>query len=314
MQNYTAVSDFISALREKLTLAVGRDGSSGLLFSGGVDTSILAFLKRDLVAITVALESNGEDIVYADLLARQMDLNHYYRIVHIDEAILSIPDVIKILRSFDPALPNDLVIYFSLKMAKEKGLTRVMTGDGADELFGGYDYMKSIKDLEGYINRISTSIAFNSNKLGDFFGIKIIQPYLDKEFIEFALKIPIEFKIRREGERVWGKWILRKAFEGLLPSESIWQAKRPMEQGSGMTHLRGIISGLVSDEEFESGKRKSKIKFLNKEHFYYYKVYQKVVGAIPEAQGDEKICPGCGAGMKLKSFHCRICGWVEEIL
>lgn len=305
----TTIDDFICLLRKKLAMAVGKIGSSGLLFSGGLDSSILALCKRDVFAITVSLESHGEDITYADFLANELGLIHYRRIVKTEEAILSIPEVIKILRSFDPALPNDLVIYFSFKMAKEMGIWQVMTGDGADELFGGYDYMRSIKDLEDYINRITTSMNFNSNLIGNFWGIKVVQPYLDKEFVEFALNIPMEFKIRREEERIWGKWILRKAFEGLLPSQSIWQEKRPIEQGSGMTKLRAIISDLVLDKEFEKGKRESQIKFLNKEHFYYYKVYQQVGGAIPKPQGEEKMCPGCGAGIKVKSFHCRLCGW-----
>jgi len=308
------VMDVISILRKKLEIAVGRNTSSGVLFSGGLDSSILAQLNRNVVALTVTLESEGEDILYANFLARKLGLKHFYKIVDVDEAIDSIPEVIKILKSFDPALPNDLVIYFSLKTAKEKGIARVMTGDGADELFAGYDFMKELKDPEGYIKRIARSMTFSSNLIGDFLEIEISQPYLDKEFVEFSLSIPIDLKIRKEGERLWGKWILRKAFEDLLPSESIWQGKRPLEQGSGMTRLRKIISDLVSDEDFERGKKESQVKFMNKEHFYYYGIYQNVVGPIPEPQGNEKRCPACGAGMKLKSYHCRVCGWVEAIL
>jgi len=306
--------DVISILREKLEIAVERRTPSGVLFSGGLDSSILAHLNRNGVALTVTLESEGEDILYAHFLARELGLKHFYKVVDIDEALDSIPEVIKILKSFDPALPNDLVIYFSLKMAKEKGIVRVMTGDGADELFAGYDFMKDLKDPEGYIERIARSMTFSSNLIGDFLGIEISQPYLDKEFLEFSLTIPIDLKIRKEEERWWGKWILRRAFEDFLPSESIWQEKRPMEQGSGMARLREIISDLVSDKEFERGLRESQVKFMNKEHFYYYRIYQNVVGPIPEPQGNEKRCPGCGAGMKLKSYHCRVCGWVEAIL
>ncbi len=306
--------DVVSILRKKLEIAVGKSGSSGLLFSGGLDSSILAQLCRNVVALTVTLESEGEDILYANFLARKLGLKHFYKVVDIDEALDSIPEVIKILKSFDPALPNDLVIYFSLKMGKEKGIVRVMTGDGADELFAGYDFMKDLKDPEGYIKRIARSMTFSPNLIGDFLGIEISQPYLDKEFMEFSLTIPIDLKIRKDERAVWGKWILRKAFEGLLPPESIWQGKRPLEQGSGMVRLREIINDLVSDKEFERGMRESQVKFMNKEHFYYYRIYRNVVGPIPEPQGDEKRCLGCGAGMKLKSYHCRVCGWVEAIL
>ncbi|MEW6377015.1 MAG: asparagine synthase-related protein, partial [Thermodesulfobacteriota bacterium] len=248
------MQELILKLREKLEAIVKRDHIPCLLFSGGLDTSILAGLNPEMRAITVSLESFGEDIPYAELVAGNLNLTHYHRIVTAEEAISSIPNVIKILQSFDPAIPNDLAVYFGLIYAKELGVKEIMTGDGADEIFAGYDYMKKIKDLNPYLKRIASSMSFSSNKLGDFFGIKIRQPYLDREFVNFALKIPIEFKVREEDGKTWGKWILRKAFEGLLPPESIWQDKRPLEYGSGMTKLREIISSIISDEEFEEKK------------------------------------------------------------
>ena len=129
--------DIVGEIRERLKKAVGRKPVEGLLFSGGLDTSILAVLNPNMnpapftskhffvaerggvKAITVSLESFGEDVSYAKLVAKHLKLNHYRRTVNVDEAIDSIPEVIKILRSFDPAIPNDLVVYFGLKLAKE---------------------------------------------------------------------------------------------------------------------------------------------------------------------------------------------------
>jgi asparagine synthase (glutamine-hydrolysing) len=307
------MQELVLKLREKLEKIVKRNNAPGMLFSGGLDTSILVSLNPSLKAITISLESFGEDIRYAQLVAKDLKLRHYHKTVDVDEAMNSIPTVIKILKSFDPAIPNDLVVYFGLKLAKEMGIKEIMTGDGADELFAGYDFMKNIKNLDEYMKRIASSMSFSSNKLGDFFKIKIRQPYLDRELIDFALNIPVEFKIREENGKFRGKWILRKAFEDALPREIIWQSKRPLEYGSGMSKIREIITKRVSDEAFKRKTKLYPIKFMNKEHLYYYEIYKREVGEIPKPENNQRACPGCGAGVKDKAFHCRVCGWAEPL-
>lgn len=302
----------IKNLKNILSDIVKRSFYKGLLFSGGIDSSILASLNSEIVAITVSLESEGEDVYYSKSLAKFLNIKHAFRKVNIDEAIEKIPEVIKILKSFDPAIPNDLVVYFGLELAKNLGLDVVATGDGSDELFGGYSYMKDIDGLECYIQRISRRMGFNSNDIGKFFGIKIIQPFMDKEIIDFALQIPIDLKIRKYNGKVWGKWILRKAFEDVLPEEIIWQDKRPLEYGSGMTKLREIISSKISDDEFEEKRKLYPINFLNKEHLYYYEIYRKEIGEIPKPNGTQRKCPGCGAAIECDAFHCKICGYVLD--
>ncbi|MBU2494925.1 MAG: asparagine synthase, partial [Candidatus Omnitrophica bacterium] len=109
-----------------------------------------------------------------------------------------------------------------------------------------------------------------------------------------------------------GKWILRKAFEGFLPGEVIWQDKRPLEYGSGMTGLRAIIESMISDKEFEEKKRRYPVKFITKDHLYYYEIYLKEVGDIPKPGEGQKSCTGCGAGIGVSSFHCKVCGNLQE--
>jgi len=300
----------VRALRNILTRFLENRQPSGILLSGGVDSSVLAVFSPNSKAITVSLESWGGDLEYSRIVARTLGMEQVKVVVDIDQALAVVPEVIRILKTFDPAIPNDLAVYFGLQKAKELGLQDIITGDAGDELFAGYPYMLEIDDLETYIRRISEKMKFSSNIIGDHFGIKIVQPFINAEFVKFALSINVDLKIRKNKGTVWGKWILRKAFEDMLPSEIIWQDKRPLEYGSGMNRLRQVVSDKVSEEEFKDNT--TAIKFISKEHFYYYKIYKEVVGEIPKPKANEKECPGCCAGMKKDGFHCKVCGYVLD--
>jgi asparagine synthase (glutamine-hydrolysing) len=214
------------------------------------------------------------------------------------------------LRSFDPAIPNDLAVYFALKQARDLGMKTIATGDASDELFGGYSFMLRMDDLESYIRRVAKTMKYSSNDIAKFFGLKIVQPFTDKSVVDFALRLPRQMKIRKTNGQLWGKWIVRKAFEDLLPKKLVWQSKRPLEFGSGMNRLRKIISNRISDEEFK--RQAYPVRFLNKEHLYYYKIYCQVIGKIPQAASGQTRCPGCGGAMNKSSFHCKICGYVKD--
>ena len=213
------------------------------------------------------------------------------------------------MKSFHLALPNDLSIYFALRLARESNVSSVITGDGSDELFAGYPYMASLspRDLQRDIKRLSTNWHFSANDLGKALGIEAKQPFLDEDFVRFALDISPELKVK-EGI---GKYILRKSFEDLIPPEIVWRRKEPIEYGSGSTKLHKVISNIVSDEEFQSAKKKTGIKFMNKEHCFYYRVYREVVGEIPEAESNEERCPCCGA--RLNKSYCRVCGFSQPL-
>ncbi len=302
----------IDEIRKRLTRAVDESGAEGLLLSGGLDSSILAALAPRVSAFTVTMAPYGEDGEYAKIVTQILPIKSYHRMIGIEEAVDSIPAVIGILKSFDPAIPNDIATYFGLKLAKEIGAKSVMTGDGADELFAGYSFMFDLADLGSYIRRLKNKIYFSSNILGQKLGVEIKQPYLSHEIIELALEIPKDLKIKVEGEKRWGKWILRKAFEDVLPPKIIWQDKRPLEYGSGTRRLRRIVSEKISGEEFEEKRRLYPVRFMSKEHLFYYQVYRKMIGVIPAPEDNQRSCSGCGAGIEKKANHCRICGAIQN--
>lgn len=297
----------VHELKAKLKEAVQRNSGGALLFSGGLDSSIIGALSATSRAFIVTLQPYGEDLDYAEKVANSLGLELHHKVITVEEALDSIPTTIRILKSFDLAIPNDIAVYFGLKLARDSGAKSVMTGDGADELFAGYSYMYEL-DLKDYIQRIAHMMHFSSNDLGKHLGLEIKQPYLDKEFTQFAANIAPNLKVKSEEGKIWGKWILRKAFEGLLPEEIIWQDKRPLELGSGTTRLRDIISSKISEEEFIEKKRLYPVNLINKEHLFYYEIYRDVVGPIPKPEAGQVACSECGAGLTKESHHCRTCG------
>jgi asparagine synthase (glutamine-hydrolysing) len=314
--------DIFEQLRSKLKEATKRNRADAILLSGGLDTSILAFIAKPTIAFTVALkDSQAPDLNYSEKISSLLGIEHKKMEFTLEEALNALPDVIRILKTFDLALPNDLSLYFALKLAKENSVCSVMTGDGGDELFAGYSYMVGLplKELEGYIRELSKNWHFSANELGRALGIEVKQPFLDKDFVRLALEIDPALKAK-EGI---GKHILRKSFEDLIPREIVWRKKEPIEYGSGSNRLHEIIENMVSDEEFRSVKEKTGIKFINKEHCFYYRIYNEVVGEIPqtspsapstftgEGRGEVERCPCCGASMGI--YHCRTCGFSRPL-
>jgi asparagine synthase (glutamine-hydrolysing) len=304
-------------LRALLRDAVEKNDAEALLLSGGLDTSILAALSDETSrmskkALTVFLAgARAQDFDYAKTVAQKFRYEHHVRSITEAEALEKLPDVVKAVRSFDPALPNDLTIYVALEEAKALGIRSVMTGDGADELFAGYSYMHALSPdaLSTYIETISRTMWFSSNKLGAALGVEIKQPYLNKEIIDFAVDVDPALKVRERDGRTYGKWLLRKAFEEEL-GEVAWRAKEPIEFGSGTTQLRDVIQRKIPDTEFEAKKREYGLEFMNKEHLYFYEIYRTVVGEVPKpgATG-KKVCPLCKAELPENKLHCYICGF-----
>jgi asparagine synthase (glutamine-hydrolysing) len=303
-------------LKELLKDAVEKANAEALLLSGGLDTSILAALSRNKdksnKALTVAFEgTHARDLDYAQLIARKFGFEHHVICLTETEALEKLPEVVKAVRSFDPALPNDLTIYAALQEAKSLGIKSVITGDGADELFAGYSYMHELSPdaLRKYIKAISKTMWFSSNKLGASLGVEVKQPYCDKEIIDFALDLDPNLKMKETNGRKYGKWLLRKAFAAEL-GEVAWRAKEPIEFGSGTTKLRAIIRSKIPDTEFEDKKRDYGMDFMNKEHLYFYEIYRAVVGEIPKPRKSAKrVCPLCKADLQENKLHCKICGF-----
>jgi asparagine synthase (glutamine-hydrolysing) len=293
--------------------------TEGILLSGGLDTSILAVVASrfsSLKAVTVALENApAPDVEYAVLMADRLGLEHIVHTFGEEELYDAIPVVVKTMKSFDPMeIRNSVAIYVGLKVAKDSGISTVMTGDGCDELFAGYSFLFGLEkeklDLE--LKKLWSVMAFSSVPLAEALGIEAKLPYLDPDFRDFAMKLDSRYKVQTENGRTYGKWILRKAFENVLPKEIVWRVKTPIEYGSGTTTLPNLFNRKISDKEFKEKRRRylteDGVTIRDKEQLFYYEVYRSIIG-IPHSTGEGgRACPYCHSNVPENAAYCRTCG------
>jgi asparagine synthase (glutamine-hydrolysing) len=119
-------------------------------------------------------------------------------------------------------------------------------------------------------------------------------------------------KIGTEKGRTYGKWILRKAFEGILPGEIVWRVKTLIECGSGTITLPDLFNRRISDADFDVKRRKyldeDGVKIRDKEQLFYYEVYRSSMGVPHPTSLEGKICPQCNSNVDGKASYCRTCG------
>jgi len=302
---------YVHLLREALISAVRRCGHvTHALMSGGLDSSIAATLmrlygeSRNFKGVVVCFKGwESSDVGYAELLAERLGVELLRVRASVDEALRAAEEVVEALATFDPMeVVNSSAILLALKAVKGDGGSRVLTGDGGDELFAGYSYMHEMgyAELDEYIKRLVGSWRFSSIELGKRLGLEVCSPYLDEEVVGLALEIPAKLKLKR-GHKVMGKYILRVAFQDLLPPEIAWRDKHPIEQGSGFNALYGVL------EELSRGRVQGDVRFWHGAQPYLYEVFKRFHEVRPSARG-EKRCPYCGSGVPKDKKYCRTCG------
>ncbi len=290
--------------------------SNVLSLSGGLDSSIIAnFLKsRKLEAVTVISEDFvSTDLTYCQMIAKETALPLTILNVKTKQILEAIEETIKILKNFnDIEIRNNVVMYLSIKWAKEKGEKSIITGDGADELFGGYSFLRnrSEEELKKEIERLCTIMHFPTQKIGKALGINIESPFLNDKVIEIAKGIPVNLKIKEEDGKRHGKWILRKMFEKNMPPQIAWREKSPMQEGAGTVGLPDLFDSIISEEQFVEKKltveKTDGVIIKSRESMYYYEIFKKLFG-MPIKSNLDKTCPYCKYGVKDSKF-CRMCG------
>ncbi|MFO7557312.1 MAG: asparagine synthase B [Desulfobacterales bacterium] len=264
----------------------------GSFCSGGLDSSLVAAIAADeipnLHTFVVGMEDeNGDlsdDIKAARIASKHIGSNHHEYIFTEQEYYDILPYVISKLETYDPSLVRCAVpCYFTCKAAAEF-CTVVLTGEGADEVFTGYHYMKHFPfdklnmEARRCIGNLHNINLQRADRMGMNFSLELRVPFLDVEMIDIGMKIPPELKIREHNGAKIEKWILRKAFEDThyLPDEILWRYKVQYTQGAGCEDLGERVANQMSDDEYEEIKRENPKATINsKEAAYYFKIFRE---------------------------------------
>ena len=317
IQSLIPPSEIIRDLRAALESAVERNAAEAILLSGGLDTSIIASLAGRyglLRAYTVALEgAPSPDIEYANLMARHLGLKHKLHVFNIEELMENLPEVVKTLRTFDPMeIRNSAAVYIGMREARKDGVSTFLTGDACDELFAGYSFLfnQGLPELKASLMRLWSVMSFSAIPMAESLGMVAKIPFLDPEVKQIASQVDPSLLVVEQGGQKWGKWIVRKAFEDLLPSQITWRVKTPIEYGCGTTTLPQVFNKRISDEDFHEKQDRIRVvdtvTIRDKEHLVYYEIFHRVFGARPKTSG--RTCPRCLYEVRQDATFCRTCG------
>ena len=301
-------------LKSKLKKVVSKYLDNSLLLSGGLDSSILCYLMRPKLSIVTSLNVDSQDLKYAKNVAKKYSDNHVECIVDFDNIVRIVPNIIKTFKTFDPLeIRNSSVIFFGVREAKQNGFGSIVTGDGADELFAGYNYLEryfaDLKKLQAILDDLWKIMRFSSIKIGEVLGIRVNTPYLEKPLYDLATSMDIYEKVGEHEDKKWGKFILRKAYEMELGS-LVWRKKMALEQGSGFDQISNKFGGLIDDEEYAKESKivaLDKVIVRDKEHLYYYRIYKSFFGCPIKETCNSPRCSFCSACLTYPKY-CYTCG------
>jgi len=307
-QSYDAVKDNVSdikVLRDALEAAVERqlmaDVPYGVLLSGGLDSSIISAIAKKYA--NKRIESGNTEEAWwpqlhsfavglvgsPDLIAARKVADHIGTIHHeihftVQEGLDAVRDVIYHVETYDvTTIRASTPMYLLSRFIKSMGVKMVLSGEGADEIFGGYLYFHKAPNAEEFhketvrkINKLHLYDCLRANKSLASWGVEGRVPFLDKEFMDIAMRLNPTDKMAGSNGKM-EKWILRKAFEDYLPESVTWRQKEQFSDGVGynwIDSLRALTTESVTDEQMAKVAETFPINPpMNKEEYYYRTIF-----------------------------------------
>ena len=304
---YEAVKDneaSVDAIRDALTAAVKRqlmsDVPYGVLLSGGLDSSVISSIAEKfsehriednsqtraywprLHSFAVGLKG-APDLAKAKLVADHIGTVHHEINYTIQEGLDAIRDVIYFIETYDvTTVRASTPMYLLARVIKSMGIKMVLSGEGADEVFGGYLYFHKAPNAKAFheetvrkLSKLHYYDCLRANKSLSAWGVEGRVPFLDKEFLDVAMRTNPEAKMC-PGSTIEKK-IVREAFADMLPAEIAWRQKEQFSDGVGYSWidtLKKITSEAVTDEQMAHAAERFPINPpLNKEEYYYRSIF-----------------------------------------
>lgn len=302
--NTTDIAELRKALEDAVHRQLMSDVPYGVLLSGGLDSSIISAVTAKysrnriesgdtqeawyprLHSFAVGLEGSP------DLIAAQKAADHIGSIHHevhftVQEGLDAVRDVIYHLETYDvTTIRASTPMYLLARVIKSMGIKMVLSGEGADELFGGYLYFHKAPNAKEFheenvrkLNKLHLYDCLRANKSLMSWGIEGRVPFLDKEFMDVAMRLNPKDKMVNAHVPKIEKWILRKAFEDLLPESITWRQKEQFSDGVGYSwidSLKEVAENEVTDEMITNSKFRFPLNTpQNKEEYRYRTIFEE---------------------------------------
>lgn len=278
--NTTSVDDLRYALEAAIHRQLMSDVPYGVLLSGGLDSSVVSAVAKkfaprriesgdkleawwpQLHSFAVGL-TGSPDLAAARKVAEHIGTVHHEVNFTVEEGLDAIRDVIYHIETYDvTTVRASTPMYLMARVIKSMGVKMVLSGEGADEIFGGYLYFHKAPDARAFheetvrkLNKLHLYDCLRANKSLAAWGVEGRVPFLDKEFMDVAMRLNPKDKMISQGRIE--KWVLRKAFEDYLPVSVAWRQKEQFSDGVGynwIDTLKAIAASKVSDEQLSNAR------------------------------------------------------------
>jgi len=299
--NSTNLDELHDALANAVHRQLMSDVPYGVLLSGGLDSSVTSALAKlysekriesgdtqdawwpQLHSFAVGLEGSP-DLAAAQKVAKHLDTIHHEIKFTIQEGLDAIKDVIYHLETYDiTTIRASTPMYLMARAIKAMGIKMVLSGEGADEIFGGYLYFHKAPSAKEFhketvrkLNKLYEYDCLRANKSLAAWGIEGRVPFLDKEFIDVAMRLNPKDKMITPDKME--KWVLRKAFEKYLPETVAWRQKEQFSDGVGYSwidNLKELVALAVSDDQIKNAHYRFPIHTpQNKEEYHYRTIFE----------------------------------------
>ena len=289
--------DILEKVRDRLIRTVERqmmgDVPVGVFLSGGLDSNLVAAIaarwyeKRGekLKTFAVGLEESP-DLLAARAVAEHLDTEHHESVYTAEDALNVLPEVVRTIESFDPSLVRSAVPNFILAEFTARHVKVVLTGEGADEIFAGYEYLEDFRTEEDLHTELVRTIEGlhdlnlqRADRVTMAHGLEARVPFLELDMISLGLSLPAGWKLA--GEDQPEKRLLRQAFEGWLPYDFLWRKKAQFGDGSGASSvLKDRMEESVTEKDFERECGEVDPPLRTREEVAYYRIFAEDLGEV----------------------------------